>query len=1107
MSYTLRDYQQKASDAAVQFFQSEEMYNALLVLPTGCHAEGTPIVMADGTIKRVEEIVVGDKIMGDDGTPRNVLSLHRGKDDMYRITPIKGKPFVVNGGHILHLYKTNEGKDYPSCYSRYDEISVSEYVEKSNNYKHLHKLHHCGAVEFNNDFVTELDPYFVGLLLGDGSVTTGISVTTMEPEVRDYLYEYANEHGYTIRDSCKPNNKAHTYHIKAYGGKSHQWFSKSELRTILEREHLFGKVAESKYIPQQYKLSSIDNRKRLLAGLIDTDCFYDAQRNNYEYCSKSSFFIYDVQFLCRSLGLFCEVGKVKVVNGEEYYRCTISGDLTDIPIRVNRRKQVCARKQKKSHLVTGFSVEKLGIGDYYGFTLDGNHLYIDNQFFVHHNSGKSLIISDISNRLGSDVLVFCPSREIVIQNYNKMKTYTDDCSMFSASVGQKEISKITFAMIGSAKSKVDDFKHFKYVMVDEAHFVNGEGGMYMDFLRQLDCKVLGLTATPFRLYADTEWDYVEKRMTTTNSRLVMLTNDENKFFEKIIYKVQVKDLLDKDYLAHVQYLNWKPKGWNEDKIFKNSTGAEYSAKSVQWMMENTNHLDYVIKVCRHLLSLGRKHILVFVQFTDDAQELCEMVGDSAFVTGETTKKNRERILDEFKSGKIKVLANVNCLSTGFDFPELDTVVLARPTLSLALHYQQCLSMETEILTKRGWMNYSTICKDDAVAAFDNGKIVWTEIEDIIHRNTYDGEQFVSFNNNVLDFKVTGEHNLLVKSPHSKSGYSKEFAIDAIKRKAMYVVPVSGIEESKGLPFNDDEISLLGWLVSDGGLNKIHNSIHIVQSLKNKDYCDEIESLLNKCNIRYHGTIQKRTGELSKYSDAIHYCINHGDARRLTERGKTGWSRFDGYYNGCKKWNDKFDEMTEHQFDLFIKSIYNADGAHRKAIDWNPQTMTICCGINKEYVDRLQSLAIRKGYRANISVSKNRNYNDIYVLYLKKITYSTISGTNISNGSICGKKEYHRSRPSVSSCDGKEVWCVRNVYGTIVTRRNGKVMIMGNCGRVLRPFPNKDAWIIDTVGNINRFGCIDNLRLEVAKATGLEEMFGYVFDYDERKYKWKALTAS
>jgi len=162
----------------------------------------------------------------------------------------------------------------------------------------------------------------------------------------------------------------------------------------------------------------------------------------------------------------------------------------------------------------------------------------------------------------------------------------------------------------------------------------------------------------------------------------------NKFFSKIIYKVQVKDLLDKGYLAHLTYYDCKPKGWNENKMFKNSTGTEYTVKSVQWMMETTEHTQHIAKVCRQLLSNQRRGILVFVQFVEDAQVLCTMVADSAYVTGETSSKNRDRIIEDFRNGKIKVLFNVNCLSTGFDYPELDTVVLARPTLSLALHYQQ-----------------------------------------------------------------------------------------------------------------------------------------------------------------------------------------------------------------------------------------------------------------------------------------------------------------------------------------------------------------------------------------------------------------------------------
>ncbi|MGN1217133.1 MAG: DEAD/DEAH box helicase, partial [Phocaeicola sp.] len=100
-------------------------------------------------------------------------------------------------------------------------------------------------------------------------------------------------------------------------------------------------------------------------------------------------------------------------------------------------------------------------------------------------SGKSLIIANIANRLNSDILVFCPSKEILEQNYEKAKSYGIECSMYSASVGQKEISRVTFCTIGSVRNYSELFRHFKYVLIDEAHLVNPKKGMYNDFLKQL----------------------------------------------------------------------------------------------------------------------------------------------------------------------------------------------------------------------------------------------------------------------------------------------------------------------------------------------------------------------------------------------------------------------------------------------------------------------------------------------------------------------------------------------------------------------------------------------------------------------------------------------
>jgi hypothetical protein len=81
-------------------------------LPVGCHAPGTQILMYDGTIKRVEHIQVNDVLMGPDSTPRVVHTLYSGVDEMFKITPTKGDPFIVNQHHILSLDLTPSSINY-----------------------------------------------------------------------------------------------------------------------------------------------------------------------------------------------------------------------------------------------------------------------------------------------------------------------------------------------------------------------------------------------------------------------------------------------------------------------------------------------------------------------------------------------------------------------------------------------------------------------------------------------------------------------------------------------------------------------------------------------------------------------------------------------------------------------------------------------------------------------------------------------------------------------------------------------------------------------------------------------------------------------------------
>ena len=227
-------------------------------------------------------------------------------------------------------------------------------------------------------------------------------------------------------------------------------------------------------------------------------------------------------------------------------------------------------------------------------------------------SGKSLVIADIANKLNDHVLIFQPSKEILEQNFDKLLSYgVIDCSIYSASFNSKQISRITFATIGSVKSKPDLFSHFKYIIIDECHGVNAKGGMYDDFISSVSCKVLGLTATPYRLHSDNFGGSILKFITRTRPRI----------FSEVIYHVQISELYNSGFLSKMEYFSIDIVDTNKLKV--NSTGADYTDKSVQQYYESIGFKDQLKQIIERLMKAGRKNILVFTRFIKEAEELSD----------------------------------------------------------------------------------------------------------------------------------------------------------------------------------------------------------------------------------------------------------------------------------------------------------------------------------------------------------------------------------------------------------------------------------------------------------------------------------------------------
>lgn len=681
MGFELRPYQKEAVDAGLKFLTGRSKKPGIIVAPCGCHAKGYGILMYDGTIKKVEDIVVGDRVMGDDGTPRTVLELHNGIDDMYEIRPLKGKPFIVNKGHIMSMYRLKDKrKDGPSI----EEVSIGEYIKFAPYHKTILKLRRPNGFDFEESKKNmPLDPYFLGLCLGDGSITSSLSITTQRQEIVEYLYSFVKQYNMYIRVAEKKgtNNKSKSYFLSKGCGRGG-----NPIINAIKDIGLYNRKSGDKFIPIQYLTSNKENRYKLLAGFLDTDAYYNKSGKGYEYCSKSETMTKQFVLLCRSLGLLCSGYSCKLVDGVKYYRTGIYGNLENIPVRVGIRKGA-NRIINKNPYVVGFKVEYVGKGEYYGFTTDGNHLYLDEQCFIHHNSGKSLIISKIAHEINRPTLVLQPSKEILEQNYAKAVSFGSKPTIYSASCGIKELSAMTYATLKSIKKDVARLKDIGIdtLLIDECHsgYSPEEGSEFMEFMNRFpEAKVLGFTATPCRLRT------YSSMLEGNYSKLNMLTKDEHNFFKKIVHVTQIQELTSQGFWCPLKYERWS---FDESALMLNSTGAEYTNESIKESIVRNGLNNSIYKRLLQLMN-ERKAILVCMDSIESCNRISEFMNArmgaiTGVVTSLTTKKKREQIISDFKEGRLKVVFNYSTLATGFDFPELDCVMFGRPTFSYSTYYQ------------------------------------------------------------------------------------------------------------------------------------------------------------------------------------------------------------------------------------------------------------------------------------------------------------------------------------------------------------------------------------------------------------------------------------
>lgn len=293
-------------------------------------------------------------------------------------------------------------------------------------------------------------------------------------------------------------------------------------------------------------------------------------------------------------------------------------------------------------------------------------------------AGKSLIIASIikqvsANRPQFRFLVVTHTKEIVRQNAEELWGLIEEpVGVYSAGLNSKQIKRVTFANVQSIYKKCE-LLSVDMLIIDEAHLVpKKEDTMYQRMIASLKAfnptmRILGVTATPFRLD--------QGNLVSTGS-----------VFSEVAYDIGIKRLIEEGYLAPIVSIMEKSVDLTEVKL----SGYDYNQTDLQRAF---GHKELIANQCCDIVHHGgnRKSWLIFCTGVDHAKEVSEELNrhgiTSTDLNGDHTDWDREEKIKGFKDGKYRAICNVGVLTTGFNYPGVDMVVLLRATKSAALYIQ------------------------------------------------------------------------------------------------------------------------------------------------------------------------------------------------------------------------------------------------------------------------------------------------------------------------------------------------------------------------------------------------------------------------------------
>lgn len=530
-------------------------------------------------------------------------------------------------------------------------------------------------------------------------------------------------------------------------------------------------------------------------------------------------------------------------------------------------------------------------------------------------------------------------------------------------------------------------KKIDFVIVDEAH--HSVSSSYRTIINEYpDAKIIGFTATPCRRDGSGFED----------------------IFEKLVLGPSMKFLIQNGYLVEPRIYSVPLR---EDLSKLKTVAGDYRSSDIEAIMDRDVINGDIVETYKKY-AMGKKCV-VFATTVKHSLHIVERYNAAGIpavhIDGETPTEIRDIALRKFAMGDYLILSNVEIVTEGFD----------------------CLDESTEILTSTGWKGINEIDKSQHVYALnkDTDKIELVPIIACNKRLRRADETMISIKSQHLDIRTTEGHNFYVKKfkhDRSLSGYKQFSALDLYqgKTKAMHL-PLSGKHEFEGVPLSDDELRFIAWFMTDGGFVRTQE-ISICQS-EVKPH-DRIRELLKRLKFDFRERL--RNPSKSAYSSknkSYEFAIPKG-----THSGKytrNGWNYLAQYLD--KNVSQELHKMSREQFRVFWQELLIGDGSNNQTEKGRKKSQWLWCD-RKEQADAYTQMAVLRGFAASYATHITKKGKTVYRVSVRDKQFISIDFSDARSSKI-----NRELKP-----DDEYVWCVENRLGTIITRRHGKVAILGNC---------------------------------------------------------------